>query len=93
MTVIRFEKVKLHGEKNHRCPGCGKKVRRQRTFWQTVSPFNRNAQGQPCTRQEVLEKVRKELTDWQAKPERCTPCADIERREADVERAISRSAS
>jgi hypothetical protein len=73
----RYEAVTFPAAKNLRCPGeCGKKVRRQKTFQQTISPFNRNAEGQVKTRPEIFAELRAQAEEWQQKPELCTPCGD-----------------
>lgn len=72
--TVHFPEIKWQAVKNLPCPDCGKKVRRQKTFTQTQSPFNKNAQGQPATGQEITAKLRKQAEEWQAKPARCTPC-------------------
>lgn len=72
----KFESVPLPASKNLPCPGCGKKVRRSRTFSQTINPFNKNAAGQAKTRQEILAELRERAAAWKQEPEQCTPCAD-----------------
>jgi hypothetical protein len=70
-----FPEVKLYGQvKNLPCPECGKKLRRTRTFVQTESPFNKNAQGQPASRDEIRAKLRAEADAWKAQPETCNSC-------------------
>ena len=38
---------------------------RQKTFEQTVNPFNTNANGTVRTRQEVFERVRELAKEWE----------------------------
>jgi hypothetical protein len=76
VTTIRFEKVDHQVTKRLPCPDCGKKVRRQTTLWQTISPFNRNAEGQPKTELEIVAELRERAQEWQQQAERCTPCAE-----------------
>lgn len=71
----RYEPVRHKAVKSLPCPGCGRKVRRQRTFTQTLSPFNRNADGLPCTRGEVIQKLSREAAEWEREPETCSKCA------------------
>ncbi len=71
---IRFEQIKVTAVRNLHCPGCGKKFRRQRTFSQTVNPYNRNPAGRPKTRSEVAESVSAEASTWSVTPERCPDC-------------------
>lgn len=76
MTVTRFEEVSLRGQKNVRCAGCGKRLRRSTTVTNTVNPYNRNAAGQVKTYGEVRADVERLLAEWRTAPERCGPCAD-----------------
>lgn len=76
MTTYRFEEIKQKAQKRVPCDECGKKVNRQRTFSQTVNPFNKNADGDPKTEWEISEELRAQVTEWEAKQdgELCTPC-------------------
>jgi hypothetical protein len=74
MTTYRFVEVAWPTSKRLSCSSCGKKIRRQTTFSQTLNPFNRNAEGQPKTRQEILAELRTEAAEWEQTPEQCTPC-------------------
>jgi len=75
--TIRFEPITWQVRKTVKCAaGCGKSVKRQRTFQQTLNPYNRNAEGQPKTRQEIGVALRAEGDEWQQKPETCTACQE-----------------
>jgi hypothetical protein len=74
--TIRFERIPLTARKTARCSQCGKPVRRQRTFGQTVNPYNRNAAGQPKSRQEILAELRDEAQAWKNEPATCAACAE-----------------
>lgn len=74
--TVRYEAVKRQASKSLPCPGCGKKVRRSRTFEMTISPFNKNADGQPRTRTEIWEALGEKAAEWQQKAEQCTPCRE-----------------
>jgi hypothetical protein len=74
MVRVRFERVKFSAAKRYKCATCGKTVRRQRTFEQTLSPWNKNAAGEEATRSEVVEKLRAEAAAWGAAPDYCTDC-------------------
>lgn len=76
MTVYRFEEIKQKAKKTVPCDECGKKVTRQRTFSQTINPFNKNADGNPKTSREISEELAAECREWEAKQtgELCTPC-------------------
>ena len=70
-----FEKVEYRAVKSVPCAGCGKKIRRQRTFWATENPFNVNLDGTPRTRAEIRERLREMAAAWDAQPERHARCA------------------
>ena len=74
--TVRFERVPVTAVKTVRCTGCGKRLRRQRTFEMTLNPWNRNAQGQPRTRQEILDALQAQADEWQGRPETCARCAE-----------------
>lgn len=72
----RYEPMTWQTSKRLPCPDCGKKIRRQTTFRQTISPFNKDAEGLPKTRREILAELREQAAEWEQKPERCTPCRE-----------------
>ena len=65
-----------------RCPGCGVKVKRQRTFRQTASPYNTVADGsRPKTAAEVRAAVDAQADAWAPEPDhfrhdKCQPDDD-----------------
>lgn len=50
------------------CPSCGKKTSRKKTVEHTINPFNKNANGVPKSRQEVVEDVKAVLETWKKEP-------------------------
>jgi hypothetical protein len=56
MTRIRFDEVSLTGRKSGKCHACGKPASRQTRFWQTISPFNKNADGCESVAPHTVEK-------------------------------------
>jgi hypothetical protein len=74
--TIRFERVPLTASKTVKCAGCGRRLRRQRTFEQTLNPWNKNAQGLPRTRQEILAALREQAAEWKLRPETCGACPE-----------------
>jgi hypothetical protein len=78
MTTYTFREI-AHTERR-RVPcagGCGKKLNRQRTFTNTVSPFNRHPDGTPRTPSEIYAHVKAEGAAW-TPTATCTACADTE---------------
>lgn len=64
MTIYRYEAVTAHRERIGNCPICGKRVRRARTFQNTINPFNRNPDGTVRTRREVHANVERIADEW-----------------------------
>jgi len=65
MTTYRFEEVSHTAKRRVTCAVCGKKFNRQRTFTNTINPFNMNAIGSPKTYQDVLANVIHLADQWQ----------------------------
>ncbi|MGW2740552.1 hypothetical protein ACWC4D_40965 [Streptomyces sp. NPDC001288] len=75
MPTYRFQEVPLHGTKTVQCSGgCGKKLRRQRKFFQTLNPFNKAADGRPKTVQQIYAELTEQAEQWKAAPETCRSC-------------------
>lgn len=76
MTTYKFDKVTWTGHQYGDCQGCGKKaVRRQKTFSQTMSPFNKDkATGRPKTCSQITQEVREQALAWGAQRPWCTGC-------------------
>lgn len=75
-TTYKFDKVTWTGHQYGDCQGCGKRfVRRQRTFVQTVSPFNRDKEtGRPKTYAQIQKEVTAQARAWGAQQPWCTNC-------------------
>ncbi|MFE0353647.1 hypothetical protein ACFW2I_09145 [Streptomyces nigra] len=69
MPTYRFHEVRHQASKNLPCLACGNKLRRQRTFSQTLNPFNKNADGQVKTELEIVRELVVEAADWEKEPE------------------------
>jgi hypothetical protein len=69
--------IKLTGNKTCRCPGCGKRVRRSKTFWQTLQPCNRKGNGEIKIRKEIEDELKYELAKWKVRDEWCNGCFPI----------------
>jgi hypothetical protein len=76
ITQVTFQEVALHGQKSVKCAGgCKRTLKRQRKFWQTLSPFNKNALGEVKTRSEIQDQLITERNLWLMEPETCFHCA------------------
>jgi len=53
-TTMKFEKVSIDAFRGSK----------KKTFFQTISPFNKNKDGKIKTRDEILVELRKEIQDW-----------------------------
>jgi len=75
MTIrYTFDVVKYQASKSLPCPKCSKRVKRAKTFEQTLSPFNKNAQGVPKSRAEIWAEEREQAVAWQKSAELCRKC-------------------
>lgn len=74
MPTYRFAEVPVYAEKSVPCTVCGKKVRRQKKFAQTLNPFNKDAQGRPKTSGQIRVELRAEADAWKAEPETHPKC-------------------
>lgn len=63
-TRVVFERVRTRRTKRGACSECGRETSRTRVFEHTVNPFNRNAGGEPKTREEVSVAVNAEADSW-----------------------------
>lgn len=68
MTRIRFEEVALKATRKFVDPVSGKTRQKTAKFWQTISPFNRAADGTPKTRDQIMAELRAERDAWMAEP-------------------------
>lgn len=59
-----FEPIRSTWTKSGLCPVCGRRVRRSKTFEQTLNPFNRNALGEPKTRDQIWDELRDKGRAW-----------------------------
>lgn len=63
MTRIRFEEVAVKGVWRW-TDTAGKKHQQTRKFFQTMSPFNRDAAGFPKSRQQIIAEISAERKAW-----------------------------
>lgn len=73
--TISFQEVTLRGTKSVKCAGdCGRTLKRQRKFWQTLNPFNKNASGQIKGVAEIRVELESERKGWLQDSEFCKHC-------------------
>lgn len=76
-TTIVFDKIKLLAYKTVTCGGgCGRRLQRQKTFWATRNPFNKNANGYPKDRLEIMENLRTKRGKWEKEGATCKHCTE-----------------
>jgi hypothetical protein len=76
MPTITFPEITHTEHRRISCSGrCGKKLNRQRTFTQTVNPFNKNAAGEQKTSGEIYRDLRAEGAGW-APTAMCPKCTE-----------------
>ena len=80
MTVYHFAVVSTRRTKDVHCPGCSKRIKRTKTFDQTINPWNRNADGSVKNREEILLELRAEADEWTVQPESCSACLAAEQK-------------
>ena len=74
---VHFEELSILGEKNVKCAGgCGRRLKRSKTFAQTLSPFNKKADGAPRSGDEIYQALRGERIEWEKEPETCKHCKE-----------------
>ena len=65
---ISFSRVCFLAAKVGKCEKCGKRVRRTKTFWKSISRWNRNEDGSVRTREEIYIACKKEGKQWESEP-------------------------
>lgn len=81
--VVVFPRISVYAEKKGRCVVCGgPKTKRSRTFFQTLNPFNRTADGRPKTPADIMPEIRAERLAWLAEPLLHAQCEDRQRNSA-----------
>ena len=64
MVTITYGRVEWGVSKTVPCRVCGKKLQRSTTLGQTISPFNKNADGRMKTRYEILAELKEQAKTW-----------------------------
>ena len=72
---VNFQEVKLFGEKSVKCSGgCGRRLKRTKKFYQTLSPFNKTMDGRPKGYDDIYPELKADIQKWKAQPEKCSHC-------------------
>lgn len=75
MPTYRFAEVPVYAEKSVPCTVCGKRVRRERKFVQTLNPFNKDADGNVKNADQIRVELRAKADAWKSEPETHPKCA------------------
>jgi hypothetical protein len=70
MTRITFREIKIHGRKTFKC-SCGKRLKRSKTFSQTINPFNLH-NGLPKTYEQILIEIYRDKRLWEIAIDPCS---------------------
>ena len=74
--TTNYEPVRRTYSKSLPCPVCGKKLRRQKTFQMTLSPFNKNPDGTVRTRGDIWLALNVVGAAWMAAAETHSTCSE-----------------
>jgi hypothetical protein len=75
MTMrVKFDEVVVRVRRSGSCSRCGRRARRTYKLWQTVSPFNRNAEGLPKTKSEIEAELRNDAKKVEERVLMCARC-------------------
>lgn len=78
-TRITFDKITRTFRKAVPCGKCGRTVTRQKTFLQTLNPFNVHELTKlPKDRQQIVRELNEEGELWKLAPVNCSTCTTQE---------------
>lgn len=63
-----FNEVAIKRTRRWKDPESGKNRQETRKFFQTINPFNTNAEGLPKSREEIMDEIKAEGDKWLAEP-------------------------
>lgn len=72
----RFSEVKVMARKSEKCCVCGKRMTRQKKFYQTINPFNKNSDGVIKNRHMIYEEIMAEREEWLKTPLKHGDCIE-----------------
>lgn len=67
---VFYEEISVRGVRRWTDPCTGKRRQETKKFSQTISPFNRDKEGNIKTRSEILEEISKKRDEWESKAPR-----------------------
>lgn len=69
-----YEEIGFTFEKFGKCSVCGKRRKRIKRFWQTYNPFNKRADGEIKTPEEIRDEVTAKGRAWRDAQMVCASC-------------------
>lgn len=67
------------GLRTVKCAGmCGKSIRRQKKFSQTINPWNVSSDGNPKNANEIHKELMVDIEKWKQQDELCAHCAEVD---------------
>jgi hypothetical protein len=72
--IYRFDEVARKITRKGECSVCHKTRTVTRKFYQTISPFNRNAKGEIKSRSEIKKELSAKVSAWHNEPLVCKGC-------------------
>jgi len=72
---VYFREISLPGTKSVKCAGgCGRRLNRQKKFFQTLNPFNKLPDGSLKGIEDIYLELRESIRQWRGEPEFCKNC-------------------
>ena len=68
--IEEFEVISIRGGKRFKC-ACGRRVKRVKKFFQTINPWNKKANGDLKSYDDIMPEIRAELKKWAVEVNPC----------------------
>jgi len=72
--IVTFQEIGFKRTKSGKCSVCGKRCQSTKKFFQTVNPFNKNADGTCKDARTIMEEEKEEAQKWLAEPPKHAKC-------------------
>lgn len=73
MTRYVFEEIFIKGVRKFKDPVTGKPRQETRRFFQTINPFNKDKDGLPKTREQIVREITAQRDAWLAEGPKAAP--------------------
>ena len=73
MTRYTFDEIAIKAKKLFTCR-CGRKRTKTMKFFQTLNPFNKNADGSVMTEAGIMKEIQTERAEWLNRGYKKEPC-------------------